>query len=54
MLCGYLDGPGRASSLFDTAATTLAIEQAYLRMAEQYRQGVRFAFRVAAAPACEQ
>jgi predicted O-linked N-acetylglucosamine transferase (SPINDLY family) len=49
MLRGYLDGPGRTSSLFDTAATTLAIEQAYLRMAEQYRQGARFAFRLAAA-----
>jgi protein O-GlcNAc transferase len=50
-LRSYLDGPGRASSLFDTGATTRAIEQAYLSMAEHYRQGTRFAFRVdAAAP----
>jgi hypothetical protein len=40
--------------LFDTVATTHAIEQAYLRMAEQYRQGTRFAFRVAAPPTGEQ
>jgi hypothetical protein len=32
----------------DTAAGTRAIERAYLRMAEQYCQGTRLAFRVPA------
>ena len=42
----YLAGPGRASALFDTAATTAALEAAYLNMADQYRQRRRRAFRV--------
>jgi predicted O-linked N-acetylglucosamine transferase (SPINDLY family) len=37
----HLQGPGRDSALFDTAATTRAIEAAYLAMAEQYRREVR-------------
>jgi protein O-GlcNAc transferase len=45
----HLNGPGRSSSLFDTTATTRAIEHAYLSMAEQYRRGTRSAFRVDAA-----
>jgi predicted O-linked N-acetylglucosamine transferase (SPINDLY family) len=46
----YLDGPGRASALFDTAGTTRALEAAYVAMAEQYRRGVRAAIRVDATP----
>jgi len=42
----YLDGPGRASALFDTAATTAALEAAYLKMADQYRRRMRRSFRV--------
>lgn len=34
----HLATAGRASSLFDTRATTRALEQAYLAMAEQYRR----------------
>ena len=41
----YLSGPGRQSALFDTAATTRALEAAYLGMAEQYQRGVREPFR---------
>ena len=37
----YLEGPGHASALFDTAATTRALEAAYSAMADQYRRGVR-------------
>jgi predicted O-linked N-acetylglucosamine transferase (SPINDLY family) len=37
----HLEGPGRDSPLFDTAATTRAIEAAYLAMAEQYRRQTR-------------
>ena len=44
----YLDGPGRASALFDTQRTTVAIENAYEAMADQYRRRVRHAFRVPA------
>jgi protein O-GlcNAc transferase len=43
----HLAGPGQASALFDTAATTRALEAAYEGMAAQYRQGVRRSFRVA-------
>ena len=43
----HLAGAGRASPLFDTGATTRALEAAYEGMAEQYRQGVRRSFRVA-------
>lgn len=34
-------GPGRASPLFDTAATTRALETAYMAMVDQTRSGVR-------------
>jgi predicted O-linked N-acetylglucosamine transferase (SPINDLY family) len=37
----YLDGPGHTSRLFDTVATTRALEAAYVEMADQYRRGVR-------------
>jgi len=36
-----LEGAARASALFDTAATTIALEEAYLRMADQFQRGVR-------------
>ena len=42
----FLAGPGRASTLFDTARTTAALETAYLTMADQYRRRVREPFRV--------
>jgi len=42
----FLAGPGRASTLFDTARTTAALEMAYLTMADQYRRRVREPFRV--------
>ncbi|MGE5088108.1 MAG: tetratricopeptide repeat protein, partial [Candidatus Levyibacteriota bacterium] len=42
----HLDGPGRQSALFDTAATTRALEAAYLAMADQHRRGVREPIRV--------
>ena len=42
----YLSGPGRESTLFDTARTTKALETAYLQMADQYRRRVREPFRV--------
>ena len=41
----HLSGPGRQSELFDTAATTRALEAAYLGMAAQYARGVREPFR---------
>ena len=41
---------GRASALFDTAATTAALEAAYLNMAEQYRSRRRRPFRVEPRP----
>jgi protein O-GlcNAc transferase len=37
----HLAGPGRESPLFDAAATTRALESAYVEMAEQFRRGVR-------------
>ena len=43
----HLAGAGRDSPLFDTAATTRALEAAYIRIAEQRRRGVREAFLVA-------
>jgi predicted O-linked N-acetylglucosamine transferase (SPINDLY family) len=46
----HLSGPGRQSALFDTAATTRALEAAYLGMADQYRRGVREPFRVDGGP----
>lgn len=46
-LRAHLAGAGRASALFDTAATTRALEQAYTTMAEQRRRGARESFAVA-------
>ena len=46
----HLDGPGRASALFDTAATTRALEAAYVAMADQYRRQVRAPIRIGIAP----
>jgi predicted O-linked N-acetylglucosamine transferase (SPINDLY family) len=46
----YLAGPGHASALFDTAATTSALEAAYEAMADQYRRRARCAFRIEAVP----
>jgi predicted O-linked N-acetylglucosamine transferase (SPINDLY family) len=46
----HLAGPGRASPLFDTAATVAALEAAYRTMAAQCRSGTRAAFRVDASP----
>jgi len=45
-LRAYLDGPGRASALFDTVATTRALEAAYAAMAAQYRNQVRAPIRI--------
>ncbi|MEO8739327.1 MAG: tetratricopeptide repeat protein [Casimicrobiaceae bacterium] len=42
----HLASTGRASALFDTAATTRALEAAYLRMIEQASSGERAPFRV--------
>jgi len=47
-LRAYLEGPGHASSLFDTAATTRALEAAYEAMADQYRRRVREPIRIGA------
>ncbi len=44
----HLDGPARQSPLFDTAASTRALEAAYLAMADQHRRGVREPIRVGA------
>jgi predicted O-linked N-acetylglucosamine transferase (SPINDLY family) len=49
-LRAHLDGPGRASALFDTAATTRALEAAYVAMAQQYRSQMRAPIRVDANP----
>ena len=49
-LRAHLDGPGRASALFDTAATTRALEAAYVAMAQQYRSQIRAPIRVDANP----
>ena len=46
-LRAHLDGPGRASPLFDTVATTRALEAAYLAMADQHRRGVREPIHIA-------
>jgi predicted O-linked N-acetylglucosamine transferase (SPINDLY family) len=45
-LRAHLAGPGRASPLFDTAATTRSLESAYVEMAAQNRAGTRKPFRV--------
>jgi protein O-GlcNAc transferase len=42
----HLEGPARASLLFDTAAATLALEEAYVRMVDQLRRGVREPIRI--------
>lgn len=42
----HLDGPGRRSPLFDTAATTRALEAAYREMAAQHRRGRRELIRI--------
>jgi predicted O-linked N-acetylglucosamine transferase (SPINDLY family) len=42
----HLAEAGRDSALFDTLATTRALEHAYMRMAEQTRSGARQSFRV--------
>ena len=49
-LKAHLAGPGRDSPLFDTAATTRAIEAAYKAMAAQYAKGVRRSFKLKAWP----
>jgi protein O-GlcNAc transferase len=46
----HLETVGQASSLFDTASTTRAIEAAYLAMADQYRRQTRQTIRVRTAP----
>jgi predicted O-linked N-acetylglucosamine transferase (SPINDLY family) len=46
-LRAWLEGPGRASPLFDTAATARALESAYETMAAQYREGVRAPIAIA-------
>lgn len=48
LLREHLAGPGRASTLFDTAAFTRALERAYVTMVQQHRRGVREAFTVEA------
>jgi predicted O-linked N-acetylglucosamine transferase (SPINDLY family) len=45
----FLEGAGHASALFDTTATTRALEAAYVAMADQYRRGMREPIRVGAA-----
>jgi predicted O-linked N-acetylglucosamine transferase (SPINDLY family) len=45
-LRAQLEGAGRASPLFDTVATTRALERAYVEMAAQSRAGRREPFRV--------
>ena len=45
-LRGHLEGPGRASPLFDTVGTTRALEAAYTAMADQYRRNVRQSIRI--------
>jgi predicted O-linked N-acetylglucosamine transferase (SPINDLY family) len=52
-LRAHLAGPGRASALFDTAATTRALEAAYRTMAAQFRTGRRAPFRVDATDAID-
>jgi len=45
----WLEGPGRQSALFDTTATTRALEAAYQAMADQYRRHTRAPIRIAPA-----
>jgi predicted O-linked N-acetylglucosamine transferase (SPINDLY family) len=42
----HLAGPGQASPLFDTVATSRALEAAYVAMADQYRGQLRAPIRV--------
>jgi len=46
----HLSGSGQRSELFDTAATTRALEAAYLGIAAQYARGVRQPFRSDGSP----
>ena len=46
----HLEGPGRASALFDTVSTTRALEAAYHAMADQYRRQIRESIRIGLAP----
>jgi len=46
----HLEGPGRASALFDTVSTTRALEAAYRAMADQYRRQIRESIRIGLAP----
>jgi protein O-GlcNAc transferase len=46
----HLEGPGRASALFDTVSTTRALEAAYCAMADQYRRQIREPIRIGLAP----
>lgn len=48
----HLEGPGRASALFNTRATTRAIEAAYRQMMLQSEPGKREGFRVASVEGC--
>lgn len=48
-LRAHLAGPGRESALFDTARTTRALEEAYLTMIAQRRNGERASFSVGSA-----
>jgi predicted O-linked N-acetylglucosamine transferase (SPINDLY family) len=49
-LRAHLEGPGRASVLFDTERTTRALEAAYETMATQFRKRERRSFRIQPAP----
>ena len=49
-LRAHLEGPGRASALFDTERTTRALEAAYETMATQFRNRERRSFRIDPAP----
>jgi protein O-GlcNAc transferase len=46
----HLEGPGHASPLFDTVATTRALEAAYGAMADQYRRQLREPIRIGIGP----
>ncbi len=47
-LRAFLEGPGRASPLFDAAEFTRALESAYEAMADQFRTGRRSSIRIPA------
>jgi protein O-GlcNAc transferase len=46
-LRSHLEGPGRASPLFDVARFTRSLEAAFAEIAGQYRDGRREAVRIA-------